>query len=100
LYLRSRCRGDLFFAGNIHTAWEDDRFRFTPNRSIFPATRFYSPTRINDLATSRYHALMSKGFVLTFPNDFDWEFSNLPRRKVIGNQNRGLYRRTGGILLG
>ena len=57
------------------SAWEDDRFRFHFRTVNFPGDTFTQLLGINDSGTiAGYHgAAVNKGFVFTFPNDFDLE---------------------------
>ncbi len=74
------------------SAWEDDRFRFHFRTVNFPGDTFTQLLGINDSGTiAGYHgAAVNKGFVFTFPNDFDLEnFPNSAQTQVIGINNRG-----------
>src|SRR5258708_3738542 len=74
------------------SAWEEDRFRFHFRTVSFPGDTFTQLLGINDSDTiAGYHgATVNKGFVFTFPNDFDSEnFPNSAQTQVIGINNRG-----------
>src|SRR5260221_7021710 len=71
------------------SAWEDGFHFRTVN---FPGDTFTQLLGINDFDTiAGYHgASVNKGFVFTFPNDFDLEnFPNSAQTQVIGINNRG-----------
>src|SRR5258708_8568593 len=71
------------------SAWEDGFHFRTVN---FPGDTFTEVLGINDFDTiAGYHgASVNKGFVFTFPNDFDLEnFPNSAQTQVIGINNRG-----------
>src|SRR5216684_2351895 len=74
------------------SAWEEDRSRFHFRTVSFSGDAFTQLLGINDSDTiAGYHgATVNKGFVFTFPNDFDSEnFPNSTQTQVIGISNRG-----------
>jgi len=74
------------------SAWEEDRSRFHFRTVSFSGDTFTQLLGINDSDTiAGYHgATVNKGFVFTFPNDFDSEnFPNSAQTQVIGISNRG-----------
>jgi hypothetical protein len=74
------------------SAREEDRFRFHFRTVFFPGDTFTQLLGIDDsdVIVGYHGANVNKGFVFTFPNDFDSEnFSNSAQTQVIGINNRG-----------